>query len=1066
MPRTPSNSPAPGGPRNRTPVAVRTRRTPGDVLKAVLAFLALAALVAGVPAALAYFVGWPLPSGMVSLDTLQEEISARTFVNVLAVVVWIAWAQFAACVLVEVKAVVTGVGMPARVPGAGMSQMMARQLVAAILLLGSTAASFTPGLAQLGQAYQHQSQPPAAAAQQLPGQHAQGQQHGGAGQQADRAHDEGEQGSSSRMDKAHDGDKAEKDTKFYRIQPPEGRHHDSLWDIAQRHLDDGRRYKEIFELNKDRAQPDGSKLSEASLIRPGWILEMPADAHGGDLVEMPDDAPKVDQDLRDQIQDYQGAKDTAADEDGGAGQGDQAGQADQARQDGGAGHGEQAGDGGERAGDGSEQGGGEQDGAQHPGAGASEETPHEQGPGTEVTDGSESGGSFGWAESLVGAPLLAAGVLAALGRRRRAALWQSATGAVRGARGGAGREPAPLSDPAAAARDALLVGADPGAVRFLDRALRGLAAELAAQGRTLPTVYAAWLTDEGLHLQLAQEAGDPPRPWTFGQSPSFWSVERARLAEAESESAEGTSGGPAGTAAAWRPDASDPEEETTAPYPGLVSLGRRDDARLLLNLEAVPGLVSVTGGAEQRQDVLASVAAELATSGWADRMAVTLVGFGEELTALAPTRVNHVADLPGLLDAMEAETERRRGSLRTAGRSTVLTGRTASPGGQQQWAPHLVLIGTEPGEAEAERLAALAAGADALGIGYLVATGRTELPGAVWEFEVTGDHTLKAPLMGLELEGQLLPSRLRTAVAELFASADAHAQPDPGPGSGGGTAGADAGPRFRVDLSDRGRPDVYVRLMGPYEIIGLDEPEGARSVLLREALALLLLKREGVHPRVLASALWPKGVTADVRDALIERLTRWLGNGADGTPRLRTDDDGRLVLLESVVSDWDVLRTLHHGATGERGAKLSPALRHRQLSDALDLARGPLLSERPEGRYGWLAHELADSQQPLLVAEIGLELAAEHTGQDRPERAAEAVRGALRAAPGDERLWHELLRTEHATGDPERLDEAMEWITEQNRALHGPGRGLPARTQALLEELAPAKPGARGKASG
>ena len=46
----------------------------------------------------------------------------------------------------------------------------------------------------------------------------------------------------------------------------------------QRHLGDGRRYKEIYQLNKDRVQPDGSKLSQASLIRPGWVLEMPADA--------------------------------------------------------------------------------------------------------------------------------------------------------------------------------------------------------------------------------------------------------------------------------------------------------------------------------------------------------------------------------------------------------------------------------------------------------------------------------------------------------------------------------------------------------------------------------------------------------------------------------------------------------------------------------------------------------------------------------------------------------------------------------------------------------------------
>src|SRR5262249_11934319 len=68
--------------------------------------------------------------------------------------------------------------------------------------------------------------------------------------------------------------------KIYVVQPPEGRYHESLWEIAQNHLGDGRRYREIFELNAGRLQPDGSRLTIASLIRPGWILRMPGDAHG------------------------------------------------------------------------------------------------------------------------------------------------------------------------------------------------------------------------------------------------------------------------------------------------------------------------------------------------------------------------------------------------------------------------------------------------------------------------------------------------------------------------------------------------------------------------------------------------------------------------------------------------------------------------------------------------------------------------------------------------------------------------------------------------------------------
>lgn len=1080
----------PGGPPSRTPVPVRTRRSFGDVLRAVGAVAALAVLLLGVPVALAYVIGWPLPQTMPTLEMLRDEISIGVFVDVLAVVVWLAWAQFTACVLVEMRAAVSGVGLPARVPGAGGSQWLARQLVAAVLLLGSTAASFAPGLAHLGQDYQHQNQPQAAAsAQQTSGQQSssdrraapQGAPHHEVQQHA-ATHGARADGTAAQLQADETAQsKPEKATKYYRIQPPHGRHHDSLWEIAERHLDDGRRYKEILRLNKDRAQPDGSKLTEASLIRPGWIMEMPDDAHGGELVELPDEAPDTGKELREQIQDYRGTSaghrqddrvrsdhdrvrtehdpvrterdrvqtehdrvqtDQRPREQGGERESKQPGpgisvpevSGDRAGG-GGAGHrqsrAEAAGSPGvlgvdREGGIGGEDGGRAQRQDSETGARAE---PVESAKPVESVQSAESADSdaIGLPEALIGAPLLAAGILAALGRRRRTALWQSAAGTTRGIRGGSieGDFPPP-TERAATAHDALLVGADPEGVSFLDRVLRGLSEDLAAQGRTLPAAHAVWLTGEELHLQLVENAGEPPAPWAVGQSPTFWTIRRSQ-ARAE------------------------PESATAAPYPGLVSLGTRGDARLLLNIESVPGLVSVAGPRERCSAVLASVAAELATNGWSDRMTVTLVGFGAELVALSPTRVRHVEDVAGMIEVMEAETQQRRNALRSAGQRDVLSGRTSSYG-NHHWAPHIVLIGTAPTDAEAERIAALAVGAHRSGIGYM-ATADEQLPSAVWEFEVTANGDLKAPLMGLELKAQLLPADECASVVELFAVA----VPDSSEG--------EPRPGFQVDLSDQGRPAVYARLMGSYEIIGLDPPDEDRSELLHEALALLLLHREGVHPRVLASALWPKGVTADVRDAVMGRLRDWLGEEPDGSPRLSADEQGRLKLSVSVVSDIDVLRTLHHMATGQRGSDLSAAERCRRLSDALALARGPVLAQRSVGRYEWLTHELVPVQQPLIVAETGLALAAEYLELGKADSALHAVRSALRVAPADERLWEELVRTAHATGDESQLKESVGWVTQQSHGLHGKERGLPPRTQALIDELVPARR-APGAASG
>ena len=956
--RSPSSSSS-TAPRNRTPQPVRVRRrTFGDFVKAFLAFVALLVLLVGVPFALAVTAGWPFPETFEPMEWLKQDISVGTFLSILTFVVWLAWAQFTACVLVEMKAALSGVGVPGRVPGAGPSQLLARQLVAAVLLVGATAASFTPGLSQLGQSLDGNQRPTVAAAQQTPGLFAQ-QQEQASGAAAALA----EQASHAEA-AASTGARQQGDTKFYRIQPPEGRHHDSLWEISERHLGDGRRYKEIFELNKDRTQPDGSKLSEASLIRPGWIMEMPGDARGGELVEMPDEAPELSPEARQQIRDY------------------------------------------DRTGDHAQGGGG----------GAAEVSVPEQRPAPDEAGGQEHAAparetsTFGLPEALLTAPLLAAGLLGALGHRRRQALWQSAFAGVGGRRG---MEPPTPTGDAQDVQDALLVGADPEGVRLLDRSLRGLAASLAAESRPLPTVYAAWLTKGDLHLQLAQPSGKPPAPWQLGQDETLWMLAKDDAGRYE-------------------------DADTAAPFPGLVSLGTMDDSRLLLNLEAVPGIVSLSGSETDRAAVFASVAAELATNGWSDRMTITLVGFGEDLTPLAPSRLRHLDGIEALIETMEAETRQRRGALGAAGHDSVLTGRTG-PAQHTRWAPHLVLLAAEPSAEDAVTLAELAADASRLGIGYLVGTGDGELPGAAWEMQITGEGRLLAPLLGLELDAQLLPAAQQRAVVELFVDAD----PERGPDGPGDT------PPFLVDVSEQGRPAVYARLVGPYEIIGLDTPDGERSALLHEALALLLLHREGVHPRVLSSALWPRGVTDDVREALIERLRAWLGTDPDGTPRLGADATGRLTLAKSVVSDLDVLRSLYHEATQGRGVD-SRAVRGRLLTDALVLVRGPLLADRSEGRYRWLGHEIVDAQLPLLVADTGLALSEFHMEKDRAEKAIEALNAALRTASSDERLWNELLRATHALGDPARLTALAADLLGRSGA-----RGLPPRTEALLDELLP-----------
>src|SRR5690349_17596877 len=94
--------------------AQRARRR-GDALRGFAAALLMLVIVAGTPVALLLVIGNPLPS-LSGADLFSGRQSTEFVIKVLACVAWLAWAQVAACLLVELVAGVRGTGMPWRVP--------------------------------------------------------------------------------------------------------------------------------------------------------------------------------------------------------------------------------------------------------------------------------------------------------------------------------------------------------------------------------------------------------------------------------------------------------------------------------------------------------------------------------------------------------------------------------------------------------------------------------------------------------------------------------------------------------------------------------------------------------------------------------------------------------------------------------------------------------------------------------------------------------------------------------------------------------------------------------------
>ncbi|WP_432827578.1 S8 family serine peptidase [Dactylosporangium sp. CA-092794] len=72
--------------------------------------------------------------------------------------------------------------------------------------------------------------------------------------------------------------------KFYEVRPSYQGRPERLDDIAERLLGTPARAGEILQLNQDREQPDGGRLTDAGTLHPGWLLVLPWDAVGPGVV--------------------------------------------------------------------------------------------------------------------------------------------------------------------------------------------------------------------------------------------------------------------------------------------------------------------------------------------------------------------------------------------------------------------------------------------------------------------------------------------------------------------------------------------------------------------------------------------------------------------------------------------------------------------------------------------------------------------------------------------------------------------------------------------------------------
>ncbi|RSM65140.1 hypothetical protein DMB66_17750 [Actinoplanes sp. ATCC 53533] len=254
--------------------------------------LVLLAVVAGIPAGLVTFIGWPLPD---DLPTTWDQIAAilaggfpdTAVVGLLAVALWLVWAAFVHALTVELAAARRG--QPARrIRLISPMQALAALLVAG-LAAGPAAASVaviaptpahtpyaagTAGGSQTGQAvapvaaWPPDLRPAAgtdAAPRALPA--------------ASPASLDGVSTDSPRFAlAARTGPlTVTAGGAQYTVIVQRG---DTLWDLAQQWLGDAHRWKEIYHLNQDRYDGNGRlhRMAGGDHIEPTWHLVLPDDA--------------------------------------------------------------------------------------------------------------------------------------------------------------------------------------------------------------------------------------------------------------------------------------------------------------------------------------------------------------------------------------------------------------------------------------------------------------------------------------------------------------------------------------------------------------------------------------------------------------------------------------------------------------------------------------------------------------------------------------------------------------------------------------------------------------------
>ena len=239
-----------------------TLRFVGQVVRGLLAFVVLLALVAGLPWALVHFVGWPLPDHIPTWDeiqaTLLNPMSAQFLLDVLAVLCWIVWFFFTVDVLRCTIDAARGITWPHVRPPGPLRGLAAALIGTIVLTLLGNRTQYTPPTTST--ALTSDFGPIAVVAPLTPGLAPTVVQPMAVVQQTTLTINRAAPAPPGTVHATEE------------VRLPQDGIYDSLWRVAERIYGDGNRWPELFQLNRGVEQPDGRALTNPNLVRPEKII--------------------------------------------------------------------------------------------------------------------------------------------------------------------------------------------------------------------------------------------------------------------------------------------------------------------------------------------------------------------------------------------------------------------------------------------------------------------------------------------------------------------------------------------------------------------------------------------------------------------------------------------------------------------------------------------------------------------------------------------------------------------------------------------------------------------------